>query len=208
MVRPVRAAILLLGVLAVLFAGPGLARADSPKDGHSSDGRGEVAHGSQGNGKPTTTPTRTPGAPAGSVHGIVQSVGAGVVVVTQIDGSTVGVPVASSTRVFVDGQRVSLTGVQPGFVASASWKAGKAAGELFVFDPSAAVAVVRSVSPRGVVVSDAAGNTVTVPVTAKTRVLVDGTPASVRSVAVGDTLVLETPGRGRPAAELRFLRPG
>jgi hypothetical protein len=207
-----RAGILLLAVLGVLFAGPGLARADSPRDGRSSDGHGDAAQGPRGNGKPTTTTTttttRTPAAPAGSVHGIVQSVGGGVVVVTQIDGSTVGVPVAASTRVFVDGQRVSLAGVQPGFVASASWKAGKAAGELFVFDPSASVAVVRSVSAHGVVVSDAAGNTVTVPLTPRTRVLVDGTPASVRSVAVGDTLVVDASGRGRPAAELRFLRPG
>ena len=207
MVRPMRAAILLLGVLAVVFAGPGLARADSPRDGRSSDGNGDSVQGSRGDGKPTVTTTRTPVAPAGSVHGIVQSVGGGGVVVTQIDGSTVGVPVATSTRVFVDGQRVPLAAVQPGFVASASWKAGKAAGELFVFDPSATVAVVRSVSARGVVVSDAAGNTVTVALTPKTRVLVDGTPASVRSIAAGDTLVLDASGRGKPAAELRFLRP-
>jgi hypothetical protein len=73
--------------------------------------------------------------PAGRANGIVQSVTPKTVVVKELDGSSVTVPVASSTRVFVDGRRASLADVAPGFVASASWKSGRPARELEAFDP-------------------------------------------------------------------------
>ena len=170
-------------------------------------------HGAPVKGKPVdqTPHGKSPATrqQAGGAHGIVQSVGAKVVVVRELDGSSVDVPVAPSTRVFVDARRASLADVRPGFVASASWKAGKAAAQLQAFDPSASVALVVSVSPRAVVVANAAGSNVTIRVTPRTRVLLDGTPASLRAVEAGYTLVLEASGSGsKPATELRFLRPG
>ncbi len=147
--------------------------------------------------------------PAGTGQGIVQTVAGRAVVLRELDGSTVTVPVNSSTKVFVDGVRASLANVTPGFVASASWKAGEAAGRLQAFDPSATVAVVESVSARALMVRNAAGETVTVRVTPTTRVLVDGKPATLARVAVGDTLVMNAAGQGRKTAtELRFLQPG
>jgi hypothetical protein len=139
----------------------------------------------------------------------VQSVAANAVVVRELDGSALTVPVSSSTRVFVDGRRASVADVEPGFVASASWAEGKAAAELQVFDASASVTVVKSVSARAVEVEDAAGTTATIRVTPKTRVFVDGAPAQLRTVAAGYTLVVEgrQPPR-KPPTELRFLRPG
>lgn len=175
-----------------------------------------VAAASPHTGPAKTKPDQKPGgkAPkahgaaahqAGTAHGIVQSVGAEAVVVRELDGSTVSIPVAASTRVFVDGRRASLRDVGPGFVASASWKAAKAAAELQSFDPSASVAVVQSVSAHAVVVTDGAGSTITIRVTPKTRVLVDGKPTSIGAVEAGDSLVMNG---GKPASELRFLRPG
>jgi hypothetical protein len=197
-----RSLALWLSAFAVALGGPAAALAASP---HS-------AGGDPSHGKPASKPPKpqSPGQQkqAGSAHGIVQSATAGAVVVKELDGSTVSVPVGPSTHVFVDGLRATVSGIQPGFVASATWKAGKAADELLVFDPSATVAVVQSVSTRAVVVTTAAGKTVTVHVTPKTRVLVDGDPASLHSVAAGYTLVLGATRPGaKPAAELSFLRP-
>jgi hypothetical protein len=52
---------------------------------------------------------------------------------------------------------------------------------------------------------------VTIPVDAKTRVFVDGKPASLRAVKPGYyTAVTNVKGSkgNKPASELRFLRPG
>jgi hypothetical protein len=152
---------------------------------------------------------------ARSGQGIVQSVSARAVVLKELDGSTVSVPVDAKTRVLVDGKPASLRAVKPGFVVVAKWKAGKATQELQAFDLSgqnaAGVAVVESVSADAVVVKEARGSTVTIPVDAKTRVLIDGKPASLRDVKPGYyTVITNVKGsRGnKPASELRFLRPG
>jgi hypothetical protein len=146
---------------------------------------------------------------AGSARGIVQSVGAKGVVVKELDGSTVRIPVSQRTHVFVDGRLASLRDVRPGFVASAAWKAGQPAHELQAFDASTSVAVVDSVAPRAVVVTDDAGTTITIRVTPRTRVLIDGKPAALGAVKPGYSLVLRVTGPGSsPPAELRFLRPG
>src|SRR4029078_8099346 len=64
---------------------------------------------------------------AGTGEGIVQAVSTSAIVLRELDGSTVTVPVGSSTHVFVDGKKALLREVKVGFVASATWKAGKPA---------------------------------------------------------------------------------
>ena len=153
-------------------------------------------------------------AKAGAGKGIVQSVSAQAIVLRELDGSTVRVPVASSTHVFVDGKRASLRDVKAGFVASAAWKAGKPVRVLHAFDlsgPNAvSVGVVDSVSARSLVVTGTGGAPVSVLVDAKTRVFVDGKRATLAAVKAGYTVVLlaKDSKRGKPARELRFLRPG
>jgi len=73
----------------------------------------------------------------GTVEGIVQSVAAKAIVLRQLDGTLVSIPMPPSAHVFVDGKRASLHDVKPGFVASATWKAGKPA-TLRAIDPRAA----------------------------------------------------------------------
>ena len=53
------------------------------------------------------------------------------------------------------------------------------------------------------------GATVSIPVNAKTRVLVDGKPAKLAAVKAGYTVVITAndPKGNKPAHELRFLRP-
>lgn len=161
-------------------------------------------------GKPEKRPT--PGHTSGSAQGIVQSIASGTVVLTQLDGTSVSFAVTPATRLFVDGRHASASGLKPGFVVSARWVAGKAR-VLQAFDLSSAdavkVGVVRSVSARAVVVRRNDGGTVTIRVGPKTRVLLDGDPAPLHAVKAGYTVVFAggKANVGKPAAELRFLRP-
>jgi len=160
--------------------------------------------------KPVEVKPQVKGPPARSGQGIVLSVSARAVVLKELDGSTVSVPVDAKTRVLVDGKPASLRAVKPGFVAVAKWRAGKATQELQALNATD-VAVVESVSADAVVVQEARGSTVTIPVDAKTRVFVDGKPASLRAVKPGYyTVVTNVKGSkgNKPASELRFLRPG
>jgi hypothetical protein len=146
-------------------------------------------------------------------RGIVWLVSAKAVVLKELDGSTVTVPVDTKTRVLVDGKPGSLDEVKPGFVAVATWQAGKPARVLRTFDPSPQhgtdAVVVKSVSAIAVVLKEPNGSTVTLLVNAKTRVFVDGKPASLRDVKPGFIVVTRSDRlKGNTAAkELRFRRP-
>jgi hypothetical protein len=152
-------------------------------------------------------------AEAGAREGIVQSVSAKSIVLKELDGRTVRIPVALSTHVFVDGKRASLRDVKAGFVATIAWKTGKSARVLQAFDllgPHAvSVGVVDSVSADVLVVKESDGTTLSVPVNARTRVLIDGKRASLAAVKRGYTVVISAnDSKGnKPAHELRFLRP-
>ena len=195
-------------VAALPLAAPSLARAAT---------RGKPAQA----GAPAKAPPAHGAAAvkAGRGEGIVQSVSANAIVLRELDGSTVSVSVAASTHVFVDGKRASLRDVKAGFVASAAWKAGGSARVLQAFDLSGqhavSVGVVDSVSSGLLVVtktsgtSGTGGTTVSIPVNAKTRVLLDGKPATLAAVKAGYTVVITAnDAKGtKPAHELLFLQP-
>lgn len=74
-----------------------------------------------------------PGAPGGqSAEGVVQSVGPRSVVLRELDGTIVTVPVGWETQVFVDGRPDVLTDVKPGYVVAATW-VGDAPASVLVF---------------------------------------------------------------------------
>jgi hypothetical protein len=157
---------------------------------------------------------KSPGPSRGTqtARGVVQSVSVRAVVLKQLDGSSVRVPVDARTRVFLDAKPAALRAVKPGFLVVAKWEAGKASQELQAFDLSgqnaAVFAVVESVSAHAVVVKQFSGSTVTIPVDAKTRVFVDGKPASLRDVKRGYYTVVKDSKPNKPARELRFFRSG
>jgi hypothetical protein len=66
-------------------------------------------------------------------RGIVQAVSTRTVVLKQLDGTTLTVPVNARTRVLVDGRRSLLADVKPGFVAVAFLTPGRPAQELRTF---------------------------------------------------------------------------
>jgi hypothetical protein len=195
-------AVFTVGFAVVALAGPCFAEAATfAKPAHAGSQGMDPAARAAGNAK------------AGTGEGIVQSVSAKAIVLRELDGRTVTVPVASSTQVFVDGKRASLRDVRAGYDASSARKAGKSARVLQAFDllsPHAvSVGVVDSVSTGVVVVTWTGGTTVSVPVNARTRVLVDGKRATLAAVKAGYTVVIDPKDSksNKPAHELRFLRP-
>lgn len=185
-------------VVAAVAAGaaaPGqAARGDDPGTGHGKPqaAKNATLHGNQ------------------TVQGVVQSVSPRSIVLRLLDGSGVTIPVDVNTHVVVDGRPAALADVKPGFVAAATVKDGKPTPELQAFDPSIAgtgIAVVQTISPSGVVVTTAGGSAATIRVTPRTRIFVDGKPASLRDLKAGFTIVLAGAKSGKPAAELHFLRP-
>jgi hypothetical protein len=195
-----RIAKLAIVAAAVLAAGSfaGAASASRSDHGGSSPGKSE-------------SPTRGKGSDdkghGGSGQGIVQSVSAGAVVLKELDGSTLSVPVDGRTRVVIDGRQASLHDLKPGYVALASWKGDGPAPELQVF--AAGVTVVASVSTGTVTVTRPDGSTSTIAVGPKTRVSVDGKRASLGDVQPGYILVTNPKSsKGKKSgSELAFLRP-
>jgi hypothetical protein len=150
---------------------------------------------------------------AGARKGIVQSVSPRAIVLRELDGSTVRVQIAPSTRVFVDGKRATLYDIRRGFVATATGPAGKPARVLQAFNLSGQhavrVGVVDALSDGVLDVTLSDGSTLSIPVNAKTHVLLDGKRATLAAVKTGYTVVIpaqNSKGK-RPAHELRFLRP-
>ena len=90
-----------------------------------------------GHGKPvTTTTTLSPSGASLAVQGVVQAVSPSTVLVKQLDGSSVIVPVDRRTQVFVNGRPAAWGDVKPGFVLIASWQSGKPATALHFLRPS------------------------------------------------------------------------
>jgi hypothetical protein len=179
------AAAVLVALAAVALAGPSVAEAAAPA-------------------KP---------AKAGPRKGIVQSVSPRAIVLRELDGSTIRVQVAPSTRVFVDGKRATLHDIRRGFVATVTGTAGKPARVLQAFNLSGQhavrVGVVDALSDGVLDVTLSDGGALSIPVNAKTHVLLDGRRATLAAVKTGYTVVIpaqNSKGK-RPAHELRFLRP-
>ena len=155
--------------------------------------------------------------PNRSVTGIVQAVGAHAVLVRQLDGRSIRVPVGPRANVFLDGAPGRLSDLRAGFVVTITVK-GKSL-VLRASNPSPAPAppaaapaagTVQSVSPSSVVVTGQNGATVTVAVGPRTRVFLNNSPASITDIAAGDRLVKvggDATGQ-KPARALRFRRPG
>jgi hypothetical protein len=144
--------------------------------------------------------------------GIVQLVLRRFVVVRELDASVVRVPVGPATVVFVNGARATLAQVKPGFVVQFKGPAGRPARVLRAVGPasaSKAAGTVQSVANDSIVVTGADGTTVTILVDARTRVVLDGSPATLGDVRPGDLLVdkVGAAASRKPVPELRLRRP-
>ena len=77
-----------------------------------------------------------PPGPAQNHQGVVQAVTPSGVLLKQLDGSLVTVPVDGRTRILVNGRPGLLHDVRPGFVAAARWQAGRPTNRLETVDPA------------------------------------------------------------------------
>ena len=122
------------GGLAVLAAVAALAAAQ-PVYAHGGRHGAPPAAGARGKPKPATSVT-VPAALGTQTKGVVQRVTARVLVLKQLDGAAVTVPINRRTQVFVDGKPGRLGDVRPGFVVTAAWdKSGKVATLLLFLRP-------------------------------------------------------------------------
>jgi hypothetical protein len=194
-----------VGVLAVLMAATALAA--TPALG---------ATGGAGAGAASQVLAAARPGPAQKGTGIVQAVRPHAVLVRQLDGRLVRVPVGPRTVVIVNGVRSSLAAVRPGYVVTFALRARGAAKTVNALDPSARAGAaskpgtVQSASPASVVVTDWNNGTATVSVTDGTRVYLDGARVAIVDIQVGDRLVNAAAkiGRPQPPRVLRFRRPG
>ena len=172
-----------------------------------------VALGAVALAGPSVAEAAAPAKPAKAGARIVQSVSPRAIVLRELDGSTVRIPVALSTRVFVDGRLATLQNIKRGFVATATWTAGKPARVLQAFNLSGPhavrVGVVDALSDGVLDVTLSDGSTLSIPVNAKTHVLLDGKRTTLAAVKTGYTVVIppQSSKGNKPAHELRFLRP-
>lgn len=139
-------------------------------------------------------------------RGIVQSVADGQIVLRALDGGVESFTVAATTRVKLNGVRVALAEIQPGFVAAV------------VHDGLAAATLIRAfgrptVTERGIVTvlarasitfRTSAGTLVTVPLTAATRFRFRGLLAR-RTLARPGALVAVRQIGGGPATVVNVL---
>jgi hypothetical protein len=77
------------------------------------------------NGHSSPPAAAAPAAPTQSGAGVVQSVSSRAVVLRQLDGSIVSVPLGRDTQILLDGRPARLTDIRPGYVLDASWSAGQ-----------------------------------------------------------------------------------
>jgi hypothetical protein len=221
-------------VLAVVLAvAPGAQAAPAAVAAHFAPAANPNANPNADNAKPetnphtqtttttatTTTTTPKPGKEPPVRHGqlldqgVVQSVSTSTIVLKELDGSSVSVPVDAQTQVLVDGVKALLKNIKPGFVAIAKWKDGKAATQIRAFD-LVHDTIVKSVLKNAVVVTKPGGATRTIKVNATTKVYIDGVRSKLQSVEPGfivvpSAVVLQgaAANANKPVAELRVLNP-
>lgn len=144
-------------------------------------------------------------------RGIVQSVSPTEIVLRELDGSSVALPVNGDTRVLLNGSPAQLADIQPGFVAAVAHNGTRPARLIRAFGRVAANAdrgVITSVSGRQFTLRRADGSQLTLRITPSTRVRLNGFPATAAAIrpgrlarvtytAGGKAKLVQLVGRGR-----------
>ena len=140
--------------------------------------------------------------------GIVQSVSPGQVVLRALDGSTITITIGPRTRVFLNGDPVSVTAIQPGYVAGALHDGNRPAVYVRAVGKAPLVVdkgVIASVSSTSITLRTLTG-IVTIAVGPSTSVQLSGKPATIADLRPG--YPAEVAHRGTdPALEIRARGP-
>ena len=141
-------------------------------------------------------------------RGIVQSVGPGQIELRALDGSVLSFAVSPTTRVKLNGARVSLADIRPGFVATVTHDGGAPAVVIRAFGKPAHVidrGVVTALTKSAITLQVAGGATVTVSLDSSTRFRGFGLPAR-RFLARPGALVAVTHAIDAPAKVVNVLK--
>jgi hypothetical protein len=141
-------------------------------------------------------------------RGVVQSVEAQQIVLRALDGSVVSFAISSTTRVKLNGVRVSLAAIKPGFVATVVHNGGAPAVVIRAFGKPVRVTdrgVVTSLTKSAITLQTAGGATITVSLDASTQFRRLGLPAK-RFLARAGALVAVTHAGNAPARVVNVLK--
>lgn len=141
-------------------------------------------------------------------RGIVQSVEPERIVLRALDGSVVSFGVSPTTRVKLNGARVSLSDIRPGLVATVTHDGGAPAVLIRAFGKPASVTdrgVVTALTKSAITLQTAGGATVTVSLDSSTRFRRLGLPAR-RALARPGALVAVTHALDAPAKVVNILK--
>jgi hypothetical protein len=150
------------------------------------------------------------GSPRVTDRGIVASVSPTAIVLTELDGTAVTIRLDAATRVVVNGRPAALADVRPGFVATVAHPAGGPARLIQAVDPAPRArpqldtGIVQNVTADAIVLTLQDGSTVRIAIDAATRVLVNGSPASIADVKPGSLVSAQHAGTA-PARVVRVI---
>jgi hypothetical protein len=132
-------------------------------------------------------------------RGIVQSIDPSAVVLRALDGTNVTVPLKPLTRYRLNGRDATLADIRPGFVAEVVGGGGGRAVVVRAFgrvERQVDRGVLARVVARAIVVRRGPGDTVRLPVTARTAVWRNGARVPVRVLRPGMRVEVTTAPNG------------
>lgn len=141
-------------------------------------------------------------------RGVIQSVESQQIVLRALDGSTVSFAISPTTRVKLNGVRVSLADIKPGFVATVTHNGSAPAVVIRAFGKPANVTdrgVVTALSKFAITLQTAAGGTITVSLDPNTRFRRLGLIVK-RALARPGALVAVTHAGNAPARVVNVLK--
>jgi hypothetical protein len=153
-------------------------------------------------------PKATKAAKRHTVAGVVQSVGSDSVTLTRKKGDPVTVQVNGDTKIVVNGKKAQLADVEVGYVALARVAKGGGPAKLLRAHEKPAPGTllagkVDSVGGNSITLKKRDGSTVTIGVTAETKIVVNGKAATLSEVEAGYLAVVRRTAADGPAAVIR-----
>ena len=141
------------------------------------------------------------------LRGVVQSVGSDSLTLKGKKGDPVTVQVNGDTKIVVNGGAGSLSDIQVGYIAEVRGKKGEPAKAIRAHEPPApgtiAVGKVTAVGSDSITLTKKDGSSITIGVTADTKILVDGNAGSLTDVETGYGAYVRRASADGPAVVIR-----
>lgn len=149
----------------------------------------------------------------GVVHGIVEAVGSDSVTLKTKKGLSVTIDVDADTKIIVNRKPGALADIEVGYRAAAKpSKNGGAARWLRAYErPAPGLVVhgaVESVGSDSITVKKKNGDSVTIDVTANTKIRVNGKAAELADIEAGDRAIVKRTSPNGPAAAIKTFHAG